>query len=116
MTELLSCVLCDEVQELDEGMFNYIRARNVFFEMGPTYFELVLNYKSLDEEIDEHVTITAPSGTELADVHEKFEQNSYYFTSIHEVEVDLDEIGEYKVTVVTNRKKYKYSFDVSLEQ
>ncbi len=31
MTELLSCVLCDEVQELDEGMFNYIRARNVFF-------------------------------------------------------------------------------------
>ena len=116
MTELLSCVLCDEVHELDQGMFNYIRARNVFFELGPTYFELVLNYKSLDEEITEHVTITAPSGQILADVRETFEQNSYYFTSIHEVEAELEEIGEYTVTIVTNGKRYKYSFDVSLEQ
>lgn len=116
MTELLSCVLCDEVQELDGGMFNYIRVRNVFFELGSQYFELVLNYKSLDDEITEHVTVTAPSGLILADVRETFAQNSYYFTSIHEVEADLDEIGEYTVHIVTNGRKYKYSFDVSIEQ
>lgn len=116
MTELLSCVLCDEVHELEQGMFNYIRARNVFFELGPAYFELVLNYKSLDDEITEHVTITAPSGLILADVRETFEQNSYYFTSIHEVEADLEEIGEYNVAIVTNGRRYNYSFDVSIEQ
>ena len=116
MTELLSCVLCDQVQELEQGMFNYIRARNVFFEMGPHYFELVLNYKSLDDQISEKVKVTAPSGLVLAEVNEVFEQNSYYFTSIHEVEADLDEIGEYTVHIVTNGRKYKYSFDVSIEQ
>ncbi len=116
MTELLSCVLCDQVQELEDGLFNYIKARNVFFEMGPQYFELALNYKSYDEEITEHVTVLSPTGGILADVKETFQQNSYYLTSIHEVEVDLDEIGEYTITIVTNGKKYKYTFDVSIEQ
>jgi len=116
MTELLSCVLCEQVQELEQGMFNYIRVRNVFFELGPQYFELVLNYKSLDDKISEKVTVTAPSGLILAEVDETFDQNSYYFTSIHEVEVDLDEIGEYTVQIITNGKPYKYSFDVSIEQ
>ena len=116
MTELLSCVLCDQVHELENGLFNYIKVRNVFFELGPQYFELALNYKSYDDEITERVIVTAPSGIILADVKETFEQNSYYFTSIHEVEVDLEEIGEYAVTIITNGKKYKYSFETSIEQ
>lgn len=116
MTELLSCVLCDQVQELDNGLFNYILVRNVFFEMGPQYFELALNYKSYDDSITENVIIKAPSGKLLAEVKEVFDQNSYYFTSIHEIEIDLDEIGEYQVIVITNGRKYKYSFEVSIEQ
>lgn len=116
MTELLSCVLCDQVQELDNGLFNYIKVRNVFFELGPAYFELALNYKSYDDEITENVLIKAPSGTVLAEVKETFDQNSYYFTSIHEIEIDLTEIGEYTVMVFTNGKKHTYTFDVSIEQ
>ncbi len=116
MTELLSCVLCDQVQELDDGLFNYIKVRNVFFELGPEYFELALNYKSYDDQITENVLIKSPTGLVLAEVKETFEQNSYYFTSIHEIEIDLEEIGEYKVLVITNGKKYTYTFDVSIEQ
>lgn len=115
MTELLSCVLCDQVQELEDGLFNYIKVRNVFFELGPCYFELVLNYKSYDENITERVTVTSPMGVILADVKESFEQNSYYFTSIHEIELDLEEIGEYTVTIFTNGRRYRHTFDVSIE-
>jgi len=116
VTELLSCVLCDKVHELEDGVFNYIKVRNVFFEMGPCYFELALNYKSYDEEISERVIISSPSGQVLADEKEVFEQNSYFFTSIHEVALELEEIGEYTVSIITNGRKYKYSFDMSLEQ
>ncbi len=112
MTEIISSVICERVDDLGHGRFNYTGVVNVFHGLGPDYFELALNYRTDDLEINERVTVLSPTGKVLVEAHEQFDPGSYYFTSIHEMDIDFEEAGTYTIGILVNGLKRSIPFEV----
>lgn len=102
--KLYSAIICDQVQELDHGEFNYINVFNEIDHVGDYVFDLALSYYGETIKFQEMIRLYAPDGQVLLEEDNEVvrESDVPLHSSITTMDLNFDHVGRYRLEVRIN--------------
>lgn len=100
---LYSSIVCENVQILENGDYNYISVFNEIYGLGPIDFHICSNWSGDNSILLEKVELISPSGKLIAETEQEIKLNQLSL-SIVEMEVDIEELGEHWIVISESDK------------